>query len=362
MLNRTQLNFFYVLMGAAALFTLAIFFPYFSPLFMAGIMAIVFTPFYQKMYRTLWEKENLAAFVTVIVVFLIILVPLGLLAFFIVQEIRGVYSYLTDEGGILVVTDFLGRMQIFLDRFLPDSWVPETSLPVLQGHLESVYVWFRLHFQSILNNTLTLVGYIFVFVLAFFFFLRDGTKFKAIISKLSPLDDAHDTNIINKINFSVNSIVKGTLLVAIAQGFLATIGFLVTDLPSPILWGTVTIFAALIPSLGTVIIILPASIFLVFSSGLWWGVGLLIWGVLVVGLIDNLLRPLILERDINIHPFLILLSVFGGITVFGFSGILLGPIALSILFALTEVYNEVTPSAPSPQPHAISPKDDSHSA
>ncbi len=220
--------------------------------------------------------------------------------------------------------------------------MPETTLADIEQYLSQIYSWFGRHLQDIFNNALIVLGDIFVFVLAFFFFLRDGKKFKEIIKKLSPLDDNHDENIIQKIYTAVNSIVRGTLFIAVAQGVFAMIGFWVTGVPSPILWGTVTIFASLVPSLGTVIVILPASIFLVFAKGLWWGVGLLIWGTVVVGLIDNLLRPFVLEKGINIHPFLILLSVFGGISLFGFSGILLGPIALSLLFALAEVYNEVT--------------------
>jgi len=342
MLSRVQQNFFYVLLAAVSLLAITMFLPYLSPLLLAGVMAIIFTPFYQKINKTLWQREGVSAFVTVLIVFVAIMVPLGVLAFFITAEIRDMYSYLTDGGGSLIVIDYLGNAQAFIERYLPAGIVPQTTLTDIENYLASLYGWFATHFQGIFNNVIVLLGNIFIFILAFYFFLRDGKKFRDLLLRLSPLQDVHDGHILKKISHSVNSIVKGTLLVAVAQGVCAMIGFWIVGLPSPILWGTITIFASLVPSLGTVLVILPAAIFIFFTKGFAWALGLLLWGTIVVGLIDNLLRPIILERGINIHPFLILLSVFGGITFFGVSGLVLGPIALSVLYAVTEVYAEVT--------------------
>ncbi len=347
MLNRTQTNFFYIILSIVGLVVILMFAPYFAPLFLAGVVAIVCRPLYLRAYVFFRGRENLAAFSTVIAISLLILVPLGALGFSITSEIKDIYSYLTDGGGSLVIIDYLGQAQAFLDRFLPQGMIPVTTLSDFENYLTNIYNWFGTHFQGIFSNALILAGNIFIFIMAFFFFLRDGKKFGELILKISPLENIHDNAIIAKVSTSVNSIVRGTILVAVVQGLLAMLGLWIVGVPSPILWGTLTIFASLIPSVGTMIVMVPACIFIFFASGFGWALALAIWSIVVVGLVDNVMRPYILERGINIHPFLILLSVFGGINLFGVSGLLLGPIVLSVLYALTDMYSEVmSPKTP----------------
>ncbi len=339
--QKYQINFFYIVFGLVSLLTLLIFLPYLAPLVLAGVMSIVFFPLYQKMYKYLWKKQNLSALITSLLVFLIILVPLVILALLIANEIRSAYIYMTDEGGSLVVIDFLDHLQVFLSHYLPQNWVPEITLTDLERYLSNIYIWFANHYQSIASNVLAITGNAFVFVVAFYFFLRDGKKVKDILKRLSPLNDEHDENIITKVIRSVNSIVKGTLLVAVVEGILSMISFWIAGAPSPILLGTIAMIASLVPGLSTIMVTIPVSIIIFFTSGVWWAIGILVWGVIVIGGLENLIRPLVLEKGVNIHPFLIFISVFGGISFFGISGVIMGPIILSILYALSEVYSEV---------------------
>ena len=128
-------------------------------------------------------------------------------------------------------------------------------------------------------------------------------------------------------------------MIALIQGVLTAIGFSIFGIPHSILWGTVTIVVALIPGIGTALVLLPGIIYLFAIGETGSGIGLLVWGVLAVGLIDNLLGPKLVGRNLQLHPLLVLLSVLGGIAFFGPVGIFLGPICVSLLFALINVYS-----------------------
>jgi len=332
--NRLQLNFFYVFLFVISVTCVLIFLPYVSALFLALVLSVIFHPLYQKIHKLTFKTGSLASFFTVLIVSVLILVPLGFLVYFLFQEVKAVYSYFTDGGGSVVWADYLGRGQMFLGNVLPDNLVPETTIGDLENYLNQFYQWIGDHFQTIFNNVVSVSGNLFVFILA-------GEKFRKMILKLSPLNDRHDETILKRMAVSVNSVVKGSLMVAVLQGLITGLGFWIFGVPSPVLWGMVTVLVSLVPGVGTAITIIPAVIFLALSEGPMLALGLLLWGVLIVGTMDNLLRPLLIERGIPIHPFLILLSVFGGLGLFGAIGFLVGPIILSLLFVLMEIYSDV---------------------
>ncbi len=340
MINKSQATFFYVIVGIVAALVVAIFWTYLIPLILAGVFAIVAQPIQRAMHKV-FRRKTVSALATLLIIFVVVLGPLVTLSVFVFNEVSGVYNAFVIGDGTLTAAEYAGRVQSALDRVLPDDWVPEAYLSDVQDYFDRGYIWLKDNVQSIFSNALILAGNLFIFILGLFFFLRDGDKFKQIIIKLSPLQNEHDERIMRRIGAAVNSVVLGTLLVALAQGLLAGIGFMIFGLPSPVLWASVAAIASLIPSVGTALVMVPAALFVGVVSGWWWGLGLLAWGILIVGSIDNILRPLVIERGVNIHPFLILLSVFGGLSLFGFSGFIIGPIVLSLMFALTDIYRDV---------------------
>lgn len=179
---------------------------------------------------------------------------------------------------------------------------------------------------------------IFIFLISLYFLFKDGHKLKKAVIALSPLQDIHDEAIFNKISLAINSVIKGNLAVALIQGTLTAIGFAIFGIPNATLWGSVATITALIPGIGTTLVLFPAILYLLLTEKMLFAIGLLLWGVLVVGLADNVLRPKLVEQGIRLHPFLILLSIFGGLSFFGPLGFLLGPLVLSLLFALLEIY------------------------
>jgi len=179
----------------------------------------------------------------------------------------------------------------------------------------------------------------FLFIISLYYLLKDGALLRKKIVALSPLKDADDETIIKKLELAVSSVIKGNFVIAFIQGVVTAIGFSIFGLPNAVLWGTIAAIAALIPSVGTALVFVPAIILLFISGQIFAAFGLLLWGALAVGLIDNFLGPKLIGRGMQLHPLLVLLSVLGGISLFGPIGFVLGPIVLSLLFALLDIYS-----------------------
>jgi predicted PurR-regulated permease PerM len=193
-----------------------------------------------------------------------------------------------------------------------------------------------------------LLGF-FLGLMAFYYLLKDGKKLTRAVVALSPLPDAYDEEILNKLAQAVNSVVKGSLVIAAIQGVLTGTGLMIFNVPNPALWGSVAAVAALIPGIGTSLVLLPAIVYLFLTGPIGSAIGLFVWGVIIVGLVDNVLGPKLIGQKVAVHPFLILLAVIGGLGFFGPIGFLFGPLVLSLLFALIEIYRLFPSPNPPPQ-------------
>jgi predicted PurR-regulated permease PerM len=347
MTNKLQINFFYILLVAVSILAFFIFLPYFQVLFLAMVLSVLFYPVYRWILIACFGGRSIAALITMLVIFIVIVAPLGTLGFFMFQEIKTDYVQFTQGGGSDTLTNYLGRAQGLLDRVLPEDLVPETTVSKLQDFWHQTYTWITFRAESALANTFGIVGNVVIFILALFFFLRDGERFRKALIKLSPLNNAYDQAIINKIYLAIHSVIKGSLLIAVLEGALTTVGFVLFGAPSPIVFGALAILFVLIPNVGIPFIVLPMSIFLYFSEGLLPAVELFVWGLIIMLFVDNVLRSILMKKGLDIHPFLILLSVVGGIGLLGPIGFLIGPVILSFLFALIEIHTSlyVSPSS-----------------
>jgi predicted PurR-regulated permease PerM len=178
----------------------------------------------------------------------------------------------------------------------------------------------------------------FLFFISLFYLLRDGSGFKKAIISASPLSDSDDEAVFTRLENAVNSVIKGSLTIAVIQGTLVTLGFLVFGIPNSFLWGTLATVTALIPGLGTALVLGPGIIYLFLTGSQVAAFGLLIWGISAVGLIDNLIGPKLIGKNIQIHPLVILLAVLGGLAFFGPLGIFLGPLSAALFFSFLEIY------------------------
>ncbi|MEK7082489.1 MAG: AI-2E family transporter [Patescibacteria group bacterium] len=334
--NHQKSELYFLLILLAGIFVLAffIFKPFLYALVLAVVFAAVFTPFHKKTLALTRERRSLSALLAVISVLIVVIMPLAFLGTQIFQEATRLYSFLTQNGKAIELSRVVDDAIQYLARFSP---VPIDS-PDVNQYLKQGLSWLLQHLGPLFANIAKAIAGIFIFLVALYYLFKDGHKLKKAVIALSPLQDIHDETIFNKLSLAINSVVKGNLAVAFVQGILTAVGFAIFGVPNAALWGGVAAIAALIPGIGTALVLIPAIIFLFFSGKTLLAVGLLLWGMTAVGLVDNFLGPKLVERGMRLHPFLILLSILGGIGFFGPLGFLLGPLVLSLLFALLEIY------------------------
>lgn len=334
--NHQKSELYFLLILLAGIFVLAffIFKPFLYALILAIIFATVFTPLHRKMLAMTQDRKGLAALLATISVLIIVIMPLTFLGIQIFQEATGLYSSLVENGDATNLSRVMGDTIQGLTRFSPVPINP----PDINQYLKQGLSWLLQHIGPLFANVAKAMVGIFIFLIALYYLFKDGHKLKTAVVALSPLQDIHDETIFDKLVLAINSVIKGSLAVAFIQGILTAVGLAIFGVPNAVLWSSVAAITALIPGIGTALVLLPAILYLYFSGQTLFAVGLLLWGMTAVGLVDNFLGPKLVERGMRLHPFLILLSILGGISFFGPLGFLLGPLVLSLLFALLEIY------------------------
>ena len=336
--KKPQLYFLLVVLIGALVLTFFVFRPFLYAFILAMIFATAFQPVYQKILKFAGGRQTLSALATVLIVVILVLLPLIFLGTQIFKEAHQLYLSFANNGGENTFSIIFNELFGSFKEYFPDT--KEFSLDIGQ-YLKQGLGWLIQNFGSIFGSVAKMTVDLFLFLVAFYYLLKDGKKLKTSIVALSPLLDSDDETISQKLRDAVNAVIRGNLLIALVQGILASIGFSIFGVPNAVLWGGVTAIAALIPGIGTTLIVFPAIVFLLLKGSMLYGIGLAVWGILAVGLVDNFLGPKLIGRGTRLHPLLILLSVLGGISFFGPIGFLLGPLAISFLFALLSIYSSL---------------------
>lgn len=337
--QKPQFYFLLILLAITFVLSFLILRPFLFAFTLAIVFAVLFQPLYHKMLKYTFKREALAAFLSIIIIVILIFTPLVFLGIQILREAKDLYISLAEGGGKDTILDSLnGLVYNFHQRF-PGS--PEFSLDFEQ-YLKQSLSWILNNLGAVFSNFANMIATVFLFLISLYYLLKDGASLRKKVIYLSPLNDVDDETIIKKLELAMSSVIKGNFVIALIQGTLTAIGFAIFGVPNFILWGTAAAVASLIPTVGTSLVFIPAIILLFIGGQIFSAIGLLIWGVLAVGLIDNLLGPKLIGRGMQLHPLLILLSVLGGLGFFGPIGLLLGPIILSLLFALLDIYYYIT--------------------
>lgn len=336
-MNNRKPQFYYLLalLSGTLLLAFYIFRPFLYTLISTMVFTVVFQPVHQKVLGITRQRRGTAALITAVIIMTVVLVPIVLLGIQIIQEAQQLYSSVTEGGGKDNILNAVKEITIHLQRYIP---VPIEFSLNFDKYLEQGLSWLLENIGDVFSNIAKMLLNFFIFLIALYYLLKDGQQLKKNFVDLSPLTNADDEKIFNRLELAVNSVIKGNLTVAVVQGVLTAIGFAIFGVPNAVFWGTVTVIAALIPGVGTSLVLMPAILFLFFNSEVFHAIGLIVWGIVAVGLIDNFLGPKLVGRGIQLHPLIVLLSVFGGIGLFGPIGLLLGPLAISMLFALFEIY------------------------
>jgi len=210
----------------------------------------------------------------------------------------------------------------------------------LMAQVNNLSMWLLKAGATLLGNFAEFIGSALIAFLTLFFFLRDGEKIVRTITSFIPLQPVQAQKLFQGIEDSIVANVYGILAVGAAQGLLTGIAMKIAGIQSSILLGMAAMVCSLIPIAGTAIVWIPAAAYLLITGHIWQGVFLILWGSLVVASADNIIRPLVIAGRVEIHPLLLLFALIGGASAFGFLGLFIGPVVLSVLGALAEILPE----------------------
>lgn len=312
------------------------------PIFWAAVLATIFHPLYRWCRYALGGAANLASAGTIVLIVLIVLVPLLLTGTAVASEATTLYNRLnTGEWDPQAIVDWVevnvpAAVEL-LSRF-------GMTTDELQGQLSSTAVGasrlVATEAVAVGQNTLRIGGLVFIMLYLLFFFLRDGTQLVDIIIGAAPIGDVRERRLLQKFAEVTRATLKGTIVIGVVQGGIGGLLFWALGIDGAVLWGVVMGFLSLLPAVGAALVWVPAAVILIAVGNTVKGILLLVLGTILIGLADNVLRPILVGRDTQMPDYLILISTLGGITLFGVSGVIIGPVLASLFLAVWTMFME----------------------
>ena len=326
--------------------------PFYGAVFWAVILGILFAPMQRKLQLKFGWQRNLTALCTLGICLVIAILPVIILSILLVQE--GATLYNNIESGQLDIGAYLAQFkhslppyfQHLLDRF---------GMGELNGLREKIVKASMQGSQVLATQAFSFGQGTFEFVVSFgimlyllFFFLRDGAELVRKVRAAVPLEETHKRRLQLKFNRVVRATVKGNLVVAVTQGALGGAIFWFLDIPSALLWAVLMGFLSLLPAVGAGIVWAPVAVYFLLSGMIWQGVVLALFGVFVIGLVDNVLRPILVGKDTRMPDYMILISTLGGLAVFGLNGFVIGPLIAALFMSSWALFIETKPKVQLP--------------
>jgi len=334
--RRSETWFFVALLALTVFLTWLVLAPYLAMLIFAGTLAFLFQPLYQRLLR-IFRYEWISALATIVIVTLIVFVPLGFFGVKVFGEATGIYSSLTSPGGF----DLGVAITNFAHAHFPNLVAPNFSFNVADYARQGL-TWLIQNLGSFFSGIAQTFFTVFLSLLAIFYFLKDGERLKKWTVETVPLAPQYSEDILREMEAAGSSVVRGTLVVALVMGLVIGFGFFLFGIPDPTFWGALVVIASIIPIVGTWLVVVPAIGYLLLTGQTVLGVCLIVWSIIFVNVIYSVLSPQLMRRGVNLHPYLILLGVLGGIGAFGPVGFLIGPLVLALLFSLLKIYAKLT--------------------
>jgi len=325
--------------------------PFIQVLAWAAVLVIVFYPVHQRIAAHT-KRPGWSALISTTLVIAAILIPASLITLAVAnemaqaaQKLQGFFNTLLDPNSPVIgrITTWLGKY-VDINRLHTQEYLVE--------RLNSLN-------RQIAGQTLGLVGGVvgavaqaFFIIFTMYYLFRDGDRIRKVLQDMVPLERAQSEGIFNRTREVIYGSVYGVVVIAGIQGALGGLAFAALGLPSPLVWGVVMFFLSMIPIAGSFLVWVPAAIYL--AAGGHWGkaLALTVWGALVIGMIDNFLRPKLVGERTRLHELLIFFSVLGGLQIFGVLGLVLGPVIVAITLALLDVFRQMDRSFRLPLPEA----------
>lgn len=331
---------FLVFLGIVSLLFALLLRPFWGAIFWATAITILFTPLQRHLLPRLGDRRNLSALVTLLICSVIVILPALVLLSAVIQEGSNLYNMIQSQQ--IRPGQYIDRV-ISAIPFLP-SLMERTGVDTenIRAYLSSSAISMsEMVAQQALNigrNTLNFTVKLALMLYLTFFLLRDGEHLVSLMKAAVPLNETRKSLLFSKFVEVTRATIKGNLLVAFVQGALGGIIFWILDIPGPVLWTVVMTFLSLIPAVGAALVWVPASIYL-YASGEWLSASILVaYGALIIGLADNVLRPILVGRDTKLPDYIVLFSTMGGIALIGINGFVVGPLIAALFLAFWGIF------------------------
>ncbi|TBU97433.1 AI-2E family transporter [Phytopseudomonas dryadis] len=317
--------------------------PFYGAVFWAVVLAVVFAPMQRRLAKRIGGRGNLSALLTLIICLLVAVLPVIFTTSMMVAE--GTALYQRIESGELDVGAYVTSTKEMLPMFMQNQ-LDRLGMGNLDGLREQISNGAMAGSQYLATKVFAIGQGTFEFVIGFFimlyllfFLLRDGQELVRDIRMAVPLGDTQKRRLQIKFTRVVRATVKGNIVVAAVQGALGGLIFWGLGIPSPLLWGVLMAFLSLLPAAGAGIVWGPVAIYLLANGSIWQGVVLILFGVLVIGLVDNILRPILVGKDTRMPDYLILISTLGGLALLGLNGFVIGPLVAALFVSCWNLFS-----------------------
>jgi len=337
---------FFAIVAIALLYAaFMIVWPFLTAIIIGAIVVTLTYPIFRRLRTRFKENSNRAAIVMLIGITFILVIPALLLTGLLVQQANGLVDKLqsVDAQQMIERLDVAHRLA-FVQRYVP-SFDPAQLSPqrLLLPAMRQIPGWMAKHGSAVLGGIAGLVLGFFLMLLASYFFYVEGESILDQLAILSPLPEKYDREFASRFKDVIDATFRGQVFTAIAQGFATGVGLAIAGVPGAVFWGAVAALMSLLPMVGAATVWVPASIYLFISAsmgarGYFGPIFLTAWGVLVVSLIDNVVRPWAMRGKAQLPAIPLLFAVIGGMQAFGFVGLVIGPLVFSLLMAIIEIY------------------------
>ncbi|WP_128891218.1 AI-2E family transporter [Erythrobacter sp. HKB08] len=335
---------FLLFLALVSIALLIVVLPFFKPILWAALAAIMFQPLYQWFLAKRPGRENQAAIATLLVITVAVILPAFFIGSAVIEEAAGLV--LAFQQGRIDVADWFTQVFAALPSNIQAS-LDESGFGDFGDLQQRAQEFAQQSLGLIAQQAVALGGSVFGFVLAFgiglytaYFLLRDGKTIGNSILHALPFERSIANRLAERFLGIVRATIKGSVVVGLVQGALGTITFMIVGIPSALLLGVLMAIASLLPALGPALIWVPAAIYLLAAGYVWQGIVVIVSGVAVIGMADNLLRPILVGRDTGIPDWMILLTTLGGIALLGLSGIVVGPLVAGLFLASWSIMRE----------------------
>ncbi|MDZ7607168.1 MAG: AI-2E family transporter [Cyclobacteriaceae bacterium] len=338
--NFGRISILVITLGVSALF-IGMIRGFLLAILMAALFTDLLNPIYHRFTKWFKGRTSISALLTIFLFILTILIPFAGLSLILLDQ-----AISASKSVVPLINEIMADPQSLLakiesvpiiSKIFPDQAKLLTTIGNIVEAIGNIVV------SGLTDVSTGAVGFVFslfIFLFTLYYFLVYGSTYLRAILYYLPLKDHDEQLLLTKFSRVTRATLKGTFLIGLIQGTLGAVGMAIAGIPNVVFWGMLMVVSSVVPALGPALIWFPAALFLIIKGHMWSGILLILWGAIVIGNIDNLLRPRLVGKDAQMPDLMILFGTLGGLSMFGMVGIIIGPIIAGLFLTLWEIYGQ----------------------